>query len=1154
MTSAKTSRVRWFLVFWLFILSAVSYLDRVNISIAGGSIAEAYHLSDVQLGKVFSAMLVGYALFQTIGGRLADRFGPRRVLAGGVVWWGIFTALTALVPSNIAGALLVFVAVRFLLGAGEAVIYPSANQFIARWIPTTERGIANGWIFAGVGAGAGLTPLLITLIMVRYGWRSSFWVCSIIGFAAGAVWYLCARDTPAEHAGVSVSELTLIRSGLTRAEQQNDANALVSWGCVMRSKEVWAVTLSYFCYGYVAWIFFSWFYRYLAKVRGLDLKASAFYTMLPFLAMLVCCLLGGAINDRLTKWQGPRVGRCGLATFAIAMAGVFIAFGSQVQSARLASVILAGGAGALYLSQSSFWSLTADISGASSGSVSGFMNMGNQIGAALTATLTPSIADRFGWTTSFLVASLLCVVGAVSWLAIDPSRQLTAARSADAGKRRNRSAVAITVFALLLHGTTATARSAPTAEPPTATVLVDATPGHAINSFDPDIALGSSIDVLSHDGIDKLYTPHVIQESLSAGWGPITYRNNSELRMAAWHWNENGTWSDPAHKSGYFTGSTDLKEPIRYILSYALPHRGFSTSGDRPLQGPNLSYWKSNPYLTSKFTGESDALHPQWVVVDLQAEKPVNAIRIAWTSPYAASYQVEYWVGTRALDFDEGPQGEWKTFTRGAIKNGQGGTVNLRLADAPINTRYLRILMTESSNTCDLHGADDIRNCVGYAIQEIRLGTVDSGGAFAEIQKSLGDMPTTYCTSSIDPWHSAADVDATGGYQHSGFDLFFTSGLTNNLPAMIPVTLLYGTPDDSTAQIAYIEKRGYRIGYVEMGEEPDGKHAMPEDYAALYIQWATAIHKIDPQVKLGGPVFEGVNEDVRVWPDAHGRTSWMGRFVDYLKTHGRISDLAFVSFEHYPFEPCTITWKTLYSEPRLMKHILQVWRDDGVTKEVPLMVTENHLANELTRPMTTIFAALWLADNVGSFFEGGGAAFYHSPIQPQGIQNSCLGWASWSNFVSDVEYDIKGYTSPYFAAHMINLEWVQHRSGVHQMFLSSNDIEDAEGNVLVTSYAVHRPDGNWSLMLVNRDQTNPHTVRVQFEDSKRKQNATFSGQVAFVTFGSEQYVWIDDGPNSRADPDHPPIATTLTAGPDTTFTLPKASITVLRGEVEGLKN
>jgi MFS transporter, ACS family, glucarate transporter len=425
MTGATTSRVRWFLVFWLFILSAVSYLDRVNISIAGGSIAEAYRLSDVQLGKVFSAMLIGYALFQTVGGRLADRFGPRRVLAGGVMWWGIFTALTAMVPANIAGAIFIFVAVRFLLGAGEAVIYPSANQFIARWIPASERGIANGWIFAGVGAGAGLTPLLVTYIMVHYGWRSSFWVCAIIGFAAGAVWFFSARDTPAQHAGVSASELAFIRSGLAQGESKPaGAKTLLPWGRVLQSKEVWAITVSYFCYGYVAWIFFTWFYRYLANVRGLNLKASAFYTMLPFLAMLVCCLLGGSLNDRLTKWRGPRVGRCGLAAFSIATAGIFIAFGSQVQSARLASVVLAGGAGALYLSQTSFWSVTIDIAGASSGSVSGFMNMGNQIGGAITASLTPWIAARFGWTTSFLVAAALCMVGAASWLLVDPSRQL----------------------------------------------------------------------------------------------------------------------------------------------------------------------------------------------------------------------------------------------------------------------------------------------------------------------------------------------------------------------------------------------------------------------------------------------------------------------------------------------------------------------------------------------------------------------------------------------------------------------------------------------------------------------------------------------------------------------------------------------------------
>ena len=253
-----------------------------------------------------------------------------------------------------------------------------------------------------------------------------------------------------------------------------------------------------------------------------------------------------------------------------------------------------------------------------------------------------------------------------------------------------------------------------------------------INSFDPDSALGSSLDVLSHRDIDIVFTPHILQESLSAGWGPITYRNNSELRMAAWHWNDNGTWSDAANKSGYFTGSTELKEPLRYILSYPLPHRGFATSGDRPVQGASLSYWKSNPYLTSKFTGESDALHPQWVVVDLKADKPVSAVQIAWASPYATTYQVQYWVGTGALDFDEGPKGEWKTFPSGDVKNATGGTVVLKFNGSPVTTRFLRILMTASSNTCDLHGSDDIRNCVGYAIQEIHGGTVDASGAFVD--------------------------------------------------------------------------------------------------------------------------------------------------------------------------------------------------------------------------------------------------------------------------------------------------------------------------------------------------------------------------------------------------------------------------------------
>jgi MFS transporter, ACS family, glucarate transporter len=415
--------VRWLLVFWLFVLSAVSFLDRTNISIAGSSLATDYGLSNQQLGFVFSAFLIGYALFQTPGGWLADKLGARRVLTAAVLWWGVFTALVAVLKSTAAHALFFFIAIRFLLGAGEAIIYPASNQFVTRWIPTHQRGMANGWIFAGVGAGAGISPPLITWVMVHYGWRSSFYICAAIGLAAGTVWYLIARDKPEQHPWVEPRELAEIEAGLTVKPAASESS-LVPWSKIIGSRSVLAVTVAYFCYGYVAWIFFSWFFIYLKKVRGLDLKSSALYGMLPFIAMTICCLLGGLVNDRLSKSRGKRAGRVGVAVFSMALTCVFLIFGSRADDPRLAGIVLAGGAGALYLSQSSFWSVTADIGGASSGSVSGLMNMGAQLGGALTASLTPWIADRYGWTASFLVAAALCVVGAFTWLLVDPDRKL----------------------------------------------------------------------------------------------------------------------------------------------------------------------------------------------------------------------------------------------------------------------------------------------------------------------------------------------------------------------------------------------------------------------------------------------------------------------------------------------------------------------------------------------------------------------------------------------------------------------------------------------------------------------------------------------------------------------------------------------------------
>src|SRR5579871_2189260 len=155
-------RIRWLLIFWMFTISAISFLDRVNISIAARFIQRDFHITDVQLGPIFSAFLLGYAIFQAPAGRLADRFGPRLILTLGAIWWAVFTAATALIPAAIAGVFFTLLAVRFSLGAGEAVMFPASNRLVANWIPSQERGLANGLIFAGVGAGAGITPPLVT--------------------------------------------------------------------------------------------------------------------------------------------------------------------------------------------------------------------------------------------------------------------------------------------------------------------------------------------------------------------------------------------------------------------------------------------------------------------------------------------------------------------------------------------------------------------------------------------------------------------------------------------------------------------------------------------------------------------------------------------------------------------------------------------------------------------------------------------------------------------------------------------------------------------------------------------------------------------------------------------------------------------------------
>lgn len=705
------------------------------------------------------------------------------------------------------------------------------------------------------------------------------------------------------------------------------------------------------------------------------------------------------------------------------------------------------------------------------------------------------------------------------------------------------------------------------------TITVDVS--HSTNHFVPKETLGAGVDRIAVEAIDKDLLQPTLEKTLASGWQPVTYRQNTELAVEAWHWNPQGTWSDAGGK-GYFIGSATALETIRYSYGYALPRRGFTRNDgtdnvgfSRLTDGDLNTFWKSNPYLAQRFTGESDALHPQWVMLDLTQVQQIDSIRIAWGEPYARRYVVQYWTGDDPIKAVT--RGVWQTFPLGTVTAGKGGPETIRLSGSPMPVRFVRIWMTESSNTCDADGPGDARNCVGYSIRELYLGTSTEDGTFHDVLRHTPDQEqtATYC-SSVDPWHQPSDLGSTKQAQ-MGFDLFFTSGVTRGLPAMVPVAMLYDTPDNAAAEIAYLKKRGYPISYVEMGEEADGQDMLPEDYAALYLQWAAAIHRMDPALKLGGPSFQGVNKDIEVWPDANGKVSWTGRFVDYLKQHGRMNDLAFFSFEHYPYDPCRTPWGVLYDEPELVSHIMQVWHEDGIPADMPMFITEGNLSSGASETYQDIFAGIWLADYIGAFLNSGGNGvyfFHYLPLQMEPGCNSSPG--TFGMFTIDANYQIQQPLAQFFAAQLINLEWVQPGGSEHQVFSAKGDVQDGAGHELVTAYAVKRPDGKWAVMAVNRDQQNAHRVRIYFAGPGQRAN-TFDGRVEVSTFGSAQYQWhpaqtrfmahAESGAERTivatskgwADPDGPIVHSTQDATKDTTYDLPAASVVVIRGSISGAK-
>jgi ACS family glucarate transporter-like MFS transporter len=421
----RPTSTRWRIVALLTLISIITYLDRLNISVAGRQMMPALGLTQMQMGYVFSAFVLGYALCQIPGGWLGDRWGPRMVLTVAIIWWSFFTACTAvaatLPTATIFGVLGSLMLIRFLIGVGEAAALPNFNRTVANWLPSGERGFGMGISIGGIGIGASITQPLIAWIMVNYGWQMTFYVSALLGLAVAVVWAWYARNRPEEHPGVNNAELIHISGEHNKRSRENGVEQVsVPWRAFLRTPSIWWLVLSYTALGYVAYVYMTWFYLYLVNVRGFDVLRGAFYAMGPFLAIAVFCPLGGFITDRLARSLGINRGRSYTGTAGMLCSALCVFTGPRAPEPHVAILLLSLGAGFLYFTVGAFWSSTIDIARRHAGTLSGIMNTGANLGGTISPTLTPWLAEQFGWNFAVGFAAAVAAVGGVLWLLIRP--------------------------------------------------------------------------------------------------------------------------------------------------------------------------------------------------------------------------------------------------------------------------------------------------------------------------------------------------------------------------------------------------------------------------------------------------------------------------------------------------------------------------------------------------------------------------------------------------------------------------------------------------------------------------------------------------------------------------------------------------------------
>ena len=415
--AAPPSRVRTRVLGFAFSLTAITYLDRICISAAAPFMMQDLGLSVLEMSAVFSAFTLSYSLFEVPSGWLGDVIGPRRVLMRIVVWWSVFTMATGLVQGFRS-----LLAVRFLFGAGEAGAFPNLARSLSRWFPIRERGRANGVMLLGSRVGGMLSAPLALFCITQWGWRITFGVFGSIGLVWAAAWFAWYRDRPEDHPAVTAAEVAWI---------QQDGGAptrrATPWAALFASRNLYAICLMYFAFGYGLYFYFTWLPTYLINVLGFSVLAGGAFAALPFLLAGIADVAGGWLTDRLSRSHGLRVGRCylGCASF-LTCAGLLLlstGIGSPVAKAILLAFALASADFAL----SAAWAVPLDIAPDHAGVVTGWMNTLGNLGGLVGPLVVGFVVEEYqSWVIPFYIAAGIYVVGAVAWLMIDPATPVEA--------------------------------------------------------------------------------------------------------------------------------------------------------------------------------------------------------------------------------------------------------------------------------------------------------------------------------------------------------------------------------------------------------------------------------------------------------------------------------------------------------------------------------------------------------------------------------------------------------------------------------------------------------------------------------------------------------------------------------------------------------